>query len=179
MNRAIIPLVMLAVGLGFGPLSAQYMMENASIAAPIGASGWKEIRSGSEDLNAMYLAGHFLRRGQLPPPKGSRFFVRTEDDDGNSLRGECLVTVEGTFPAARWWFLSASSGGARTSLDVSQAIREASSETAVSVSVSPVPGNWLVPPGGGGYELQLVLLGSFDDVAGVLPALPRVKRLWC
>ncbi len=179
MNRAIVPLVMLAVGLGFGLLSAQYMMENASIAAPLGTSGWKEIRSGGEDLKSMYLAGHFLRRGQLPPPKGSRFFVRTEDDDGNSLRGECLVTIEGTFPAARWWFVSASSGSTRTSLDVSQAVREANGDFAVSLAVSPVPGNWLVPPTGAGYELQLVLLGSLDDVADVAPPLPRVKRLWC
>jgi hypothetical protein len=49
----------------------------------------------------------------------------------------------------------------------------------VSLSVSPVPGNWLVPPSSGAYELQLVLLGLTDDVAGATPLLPHVKRLWC
>jgi hypothetical protein len=179
MNRAIIPLIMLAIGLGLGVLSAQYMMENASIAAPVANTGWKEIRAGNQDLQSTYLAGHFLRRGQLPPPKGTRFFVRSEDDDGNSLRGDCLVTMEGAFPVSRWWFVSALSGSARTSLDASQAIRETSGETSVSLSVSPVPGNWLVPPSSGAYELQLVLLGVSDDVAGATPLLPHVKRLWC
>ena len=179
MNRAIIPLIMLAAGLGLGLLSAQYMMENASGATPVSNTGWIEIRAGNQDLQSTYLAGHFLRRGQFPPPKGTRFFARTEDDDGNRLRGDCVVTMEGAFPIARWWFVSASSGSSRTALDASDAIRETSGETAVSVSVSPVPGNWLVPPTSGDYELQLVLLGVSDDVAGVAPTLPRVKRLWC
>lgn len=179
MKRFAIPLVMLATGLGFGLLSAQYMMENASGAVPVSNSGWKEIRSGGEEMSSTYLTGHFLTRGQLPPPKGTRFYVRSEDDDGNSLRGDCLVTVEGVFPDARWWFVSASSGDNRNAIDVSQVVREASGETSLSLSTSPVPGNWMVPPAPGGYELQLVLLGMGEDVAGIPPSLPRVKRLWC
>jgi hypothetical protein len=179
MNRAIIPSIMLIIGLGLGLLSAQYMMEHASVAAPVANSGWKEIRAGNQDLKSTYLAGHFLRRGQLPPLKGTRFFVRTEDDDGQSLRGDCLVTIEGKFPSARWWFVSASSGTARTSYDAAQAVRETTGDTAVSLSVSPTPGNWLAPPTGGGYELQLVLFGLTDDAVGFVPVLPHVKRLWC
>jgi hypothetical protein len=179
MNRAIIPLILLCAGLVLGLLSAQYMMEHATLEAPIANSGWKEIRAGNQDLKSTYLAGHFLRRGQLPPPKGSRFFVRTADDDGNGLRGDCVVTVSGTFPVARWWFVSASSGKGRTSLDAAEAIRETSGETMLSLSMSPVPGNWLIPPSGGAYELQLVLFGLTEDAAGYVPPLPRVKRLGC
>lgn len=180
MNRTIVPLVMLAAGVGLGFLSAQYMMENASVASPVGNSGWSEIRVGGDTLTSTYLSGHFLRRGQLPPPRGARFFVRADDDEGNSLRGDCLVSVEGTMPTSRWWFVSASTGSARTSLDAAQTIREASGETTVSLSVAPVPGNWLVPPSNGGYELQLVLLGVDDAAAaGQQTSLPRVKRLWC
>jgi hypothetical protein len=179
MNRAIIPLIMLVVGLGLGLLSAQYMMEKASVASPVANSGWKEIRVGTGDLNATYLAGHFLRRGQLPPPKGSRFYVRTNDDEGNSLRGDCLVVLDGAFPVSRWWFVSASSGAGRTSFDASQAVREVAGETVVSLSASPAPGNWLAPPSGGSYELQLVLFGMTDDASGSTPSLPRVKRQGC
>lgn len=178
MNRAIIPLILLTVGSGLGLLSAQYMMENASVASPVEGSGWKEIRPGQQDLSSIYLKGHFLRRGQLPPLKGSRYFVRSADDDGNSLRGDCLVTIEGISPQARWWFVSSSAGSARTSFDVSQAIRETTGDTTVSLSVAPAPGNWLAPPFSGSYELQLVLLGITDDPVSV-PTLPRVKRLWC
>jgi hypothetical protein len=177
MMRAVLPLIMLALGLLLGTLSAQHMMETASGATPIPQTGWSEIRIAKDRWQSVYLVGHFLRRGQVPPPKGTRFFVRSLDDDGNSLRGDCLVTLEGKIPQSRWWFVSAASGGNRATLDAAQAIRETTGETNISLSVSPVPGNWLVPPGGGAYELQLVLLG-LDD-ATEAPALPRVKRLWC
>jgi hypothetical protein len=177
MKRAIFPLIMLTVGAALGLLSAQYMMENASVATPVANNaGWNEIHQGSGDLKSTYLAGHFLRRGQVPPPKGTHFYVRSEDDDGNTLRGDCLVTMEGRLPIARWWFVSATSGSARTSLDAAQSIRETTGETSISLSTSPVPGNWLIPPSGGSYELQLVMVGIDDDTS---VTLPRVKRLWC
>jgi hypothetical protein len=177
MMRAVYPLVMLALGLVLGTLSAQHMMETASGATPIAKTGWNEIRIAKDRWQSIYLVGHFLRRGQVPPPKGTRFFVRSFDDDGNSLRGDCLVTVEGKIPESRWWFVSAASGSARATLDAAQAIRETTGDTNISLSVSPVPGNWLVPPASGSYELQLVLLGVDDTTEA--PALPRVKRLWC
>jgi hypothetical protein len=179
MMRAVFPLILLGLGLLLGTLSAQYMMETASGATPVGQSGWNEIRIDKGRWQTIYLVGHFLRRGQVPPPKGTRFFARNLDDDGNSLRGDCLVTVEGQLPPSRWWFVSASAASTRTTFDAAQAVRETSGETNIAVSVSPVPGNWLAPPGGGAYELQLVLLGVADDATATALALPRVKRLWC
>jgi hypothetical protein len=176
MNRIVAPLVLLVTAVALGLLSAQYMMENASVAVPIANSKWTEIRVGGEDLQSSYLAGHFLRRGQVPPPKGTRFYVRNADDDGNRLRGDCVVALEGRMPAARWWFVSAASSTGRKTLDAAQAIREASGDIAISLSVSPVAGNWLIPADDGNYDLQLVLLGVDD---GAPPVLPSVKRLWC
>lgn len=178
MQRAVLPIILLAIGLLLGALSAQHMMETASGATPVGTSGWSEIHIDKNRWQSIYLVGHFLRRGQVPPPKGTRFFVRSLDDDGNSLRGDCLVTLEGKLPPSRWWFVSAATGNERTTLDAAQAIRETSGDTNISLSVSPVPGNWLVPPGASSYELQLVLLGV-DTTTDETPVLPRVKRLWC
>jgi hypothetical protein len=137
------------------------MMENVSVTAPVAGGKWMEIKPDGDDLNSLYLSGHFLRRGQVPPLKGSRFFVRQLDDDGNSLRGDCVVAFEGKLPEARWWFVSADAKGARTALDAGEAVREASGEYTISISDNPVPGNWLVPP-------------TTDKLA-----LPAVKRLWC
>lgn len=176
MKRLIAPLCLLVAGASIGLLSAQYMMENASVSTPVANSQWSEIRIGSESLESSYQSGHFLRNGEVPLLRGSRFFVRSKDDDGNSLRGDCLVTLAGRLPAARWWFVSAKSKDGRTALDAAQAIRESSGEFAISVSTTPVAGNWLVPPNSNSYELQLVLLGV-DDAAPV--TLPNVKRLWC
>jgi hypothetical protein len=177
MMRAVFPLLLLGLGLVLGLLSAQYMMETASGAIPVAQSGWNEIRIEKSRWKSIYLVGHFLRRGQVPPPRGTRFFARGLDDDGNSLRGDCMVSVEGKLPDSRWWFVSAATGSNRTTLDAGQAVRETNGETNIALSVAPVPGNWLVPPGGGAYELQLVLLGVSDEAEA--PALPRVKRLWC
>ncbi len=179
MMRAVFPVILLGLGLVLGLLSAQYMMETASGATPVAQSGWNEIRIEKGRWQSIYLVGHFLRRGQVPPPRGTRFFARSLDDDGNSLRGDCQVSVEGKLPDSRWWFVSAASGTGRTTLDAGQAVRETTGETNIALSVSPVSGNWLVPPGSGAYELQLVLLGVSDERDAAAPALPRVKRLWC
>ena len=62
---------------------------------------------------------------------------------------------------------SAASGSTRSTLDVAQAVREASGDFALSVSTTPVSGNWLVPPSGDNYELQLVLLVVLVELAFV------------
>ena len=118
-------------------------------------------------------------RGQVPPPRGSRYLMRLLDDEGQSLRGDCVVSIEGKMPAARWWFIAANDGTTRTTLDAGMAVREASGDYVIAVSSNPVPGNWLAPPGSGSYELNLVLLGVDSDDAQAGVPLPRVKRLGC
>lgn len=170
---------MLVAGLSLGLLSARYLMENASVAAPAAGGRWLEVKPEGDDLNAIYLAGHFLRRGEVPPLKGSKFFVRQADDEGNSLRGDCVVTFEGKIPDARWWFVSADANGIRTALDAGEAVREATGDYTISISDNPVPGNWLVPPTTGSYSLSLVLLDAVTPPSTEQLALPAVKRLWC
>jgi hypothetical protein len=179
MKNFVIPFILLLAGAILGLLSAQYLMERTNVSAQIGSTGWTEVRPGGDDLKSTYLSGHFLSRGQVPPPKGTRFFARTSDDEGNSLRGDCLVTMEGKIPPVRWWLASATTSGARSTIDAGQAIREMSGETAVSISISPVPGNWMIPPSDGAYELQLMLLGVDGAAADAAPVLPKVRRLWC
>ncbi len=170
---------MLLSGLSFGLLSARYMMENMSMVAPIAGGQWMEIKPDGDDLIALYLSGHFLRRGEVPPLKGSRFFVRKLDDDGNTLRGDCVVAFEGKMPETRWWFVSAEAKNTRTALDAGEAVREASGNYTISISNNPVPGNWLVPPTTGTYAITLVLLDAVTEANGTTPSLPKVKRLWC
>lgn len=179
MQRFLISSLMLLAGLSFGLLSARYMMENVSMASPVAGGKWMEVKPDGDDFNAVYLSGHFLRRGQVPPLKGSRFFVRQLDDDGNTLRGDCVVTFEGKMPDARWWFVSADASDKRTALDAGEAVREASGNYTISISDNPVPGNWLIPPTTGTYALTLVLLDVVAETNGTTTSLPTVKRLWC
>jgi hypothetical protein len=179
MKRSMMPLAMLAAGLGLGLLSGNYMLQITNTATPVGSSGWNELRIDGDDLRSTYMTGHFLVQGQVPPPKGARFLTRSVDDDGQSLRGDCVVSVEGKIPAGRWWFVGAESGRLRNTIDASQAVRETSGDVSIAVSTSPTPGNWLVPPNGGSYELQLVLLGVDNTEPLAAGLLPRVRRLWC
>jgi hypothetical protein len=176
MLRLFLNLSMLLAGLVFGVLSARYMMDRVTVSAQAGAGKWTEISLAGDTLSGTYLAGHFLRRGQVPPPNGVRYFVRDTDDEGNLLRGDCVVSLEGSVPASRWWFVSVDDGSTRKGLDAGQVVREGDGQINISVSISPVPGNWLVPPSTGRFELQLILQGVFGDPA---LKLPGVKRLWC
>jgi hypothetical protein len=179
MQRVLFPALLLCAGLALGLLSARYLIGAESVAKPIAASGWRELSLPEDGLAATYVAAHFLQRGSVPPPRGVRLFTRTVDDDGNSLRGDCVVKLEGAVPPARWWFVAAQSGDARRMLDAGQAVREANGEVGISISTLPTPGNWLIPAGGGAYELQLVLISPTDVADAAAPPLPGVKRLWC
>jgi hypothetical protein len=179
MKQAQTALILLAIGAGVGTFSARHYMDGVNVASPVAGTSWQEIRVRGESLDATYRAGHFMRQGQVPPPKGTRFYVRSVDDEGNTLRGDCLVSIEGRMPEARWWLVSAATNDARQSLDVAQAVREPSGETVLAVSSAPATGNWLTPPGTGAYELQLVLLGIDEADNGANPQLPKVRRLWC
>jgi hypothetical protein len=179
MRKFLITTTMLVAGLSLGLLSARYLMENASTAAPLPGGQWTEIKTSADDLKSIYLTGHFLQRGEVPPLKGSRFFVRQLDDDGNILRGDCVVTLEGKMPEARSWLVSADGKNQRSALDASEAVREASGDYTISISTSPVPGNWLVPPTTGSYAMTLVLLDIAQTDPNEKLVLPTVKRLWC
>jgi hypothetical protein len=177
MKRLIMPIVLLLFGAIAGLVSARQMMAIENISTNT-IDGWREIKAADDSMKAFYTTAHFLRLGEVPPPKDTRFFVRDMDDDANELRGDCLVTVEGQMPVARWWMLNASSGTLRSSMDAGQVVRETNGDVIVSFATTPAAGNWIVPPRNGAYELQLVVHG-LNTAPSAAIKLPRVKRLWC
>ncbi len=103
--------------------------------------------------------------------------------DGVTLRGDCMTTLEGTIPPARWWTIAAVdkdgvAEGARSVLSASAAVLEADGHIIVHLSAEPQPGNWIAPASGGTYSLALTL----HDPVLPLPAgepLPRLTRVGC
>lgn len=167
------------VGLAFGWLSAKHMLGRVALAAPVANSGWNEIRIGGDSLSTLYRTGHFLARGQVPPPADVRMFTRDTDDEGNTLRGDCVVLVAGKLAASRWWFVGAENAGGIATLSAGHVVREADGEVNVSISRRPTAGNWLVPLSDGSYVLQFIVHDAADDGAELALHLPTVKRLWC
>ena len=84
----------LAIGVFVGWISARTMIENLPLKAVAGNDNWREYNA-VDELLLPYAVGHFGSRGELPPPGVARYFQRTVDDEGSSLRGECIYEVKG------------------------------------------------------------------------------------
>lgn len=171
--------IAIIAGLLLGLASAQTMMQRAQQQQNGEIGNWRSVHINADSASGLYAASAFLSKGQLPPPQGVRYYKRLTDDEGNSLRGGCVVAVEGKMPDSRWWFLKLESGRGIASLDAGSAVREPDGTLLVSISQSPSPGNWLKAPDESSYQLSLVVFESPGKAAGQPQPLPTVKRLWC
>lgn len=162
-----------------GLVSAQTMMQRAADAQEGSVGNWHSVRIAGDSSSGFYAAASFLRKGQLPPPRGARFYTRNLDDDGNALRGGCVVSIEGRMPSVRWWSIKTQTSSGDAALDVGEALREADGSLVISISHAPSSGNWLKTPGDGAYDLDLVIFDPVQVSKDAAPPLPAVKRLWC
>jgi hypothetical protein len=178
MKKILAALLSIVAGLALGLVSAQTMMQRAADAQEGSIGNWHSVRIAA-DSNGFYAASSFLRKGQLPPPRGARFYTRNLDDDGNALRGGCVVSIEGMLPSVRWWSVKVESSSGVTALDAGDALREADGTLVISISKAPSAGNWLKAPDDGVYSVNLVFFDPVQASKDAVPALPTVKRLWC
>ena len=148
MRKLVIIAALLLAGVTLGWLSARFMMQNAAGAGGTAVGGWTDITLAGDGLRSTYESGYYLWQGKVPPPNHVRLFRRDKDDEGNNLRGDCAIQVEGTIPEARWWVVNTDGANQSGSVSAGTAIREANGEVAITVSQSPVAGNWLKPGGG-------------------------------
>ena len=178
MRKYTVIAALLMAGISLGWLSARFMMQNAAGAGVTTDGGWVEITLTTDSLRSTYESGYYLWQGKVPPPNHVRLFRRAKDDEGNFLRGDCAIQIEGTIPEARWWVVNTDSASPSGAVSAGTAIREANGEVAITLSPSPVPGNWIKPGAASSYTLQLVLQ-NVSAPAGQKLVMPAVKRLWC
>ena len=178
MKKLGIILLVIATGLLLGWLSARIMLNQADANGSPALGGWHASSVSGTGLLSIYESGHYLLSGKLPPPGHVRLFSRTVDDDGNQLRGDCVVVLEGTMPQARWWSVNAQGGGPAQGIAAGNAVEEAAGTVAITVSRNPMPGNWFAPATDGNYTLLLALQDLTADEDGGYK-LPTVRRLWC
>jgi hypothetical protein len=170
--------VYIILGMGLGIYTAMRALDTTGMQSVYGNAGWQEWRLGENDRTLPYALGHFLGAGKVPPPKSARYFVRSLDDDGNSLVSDCVFKIEGPEIAARWWSLRAGDEKNST-LNAGQAIITATGRLNAVVSQHPLPGNWLTPPDTSRFTLTYVIsepAKTKDDAALVLPS---VKKAGC
>jgi hypothetical protein len=154
-------------------------MQRAADTQEGSVDNWHSVRIAADSSLGFYAASSFLRKGQLPPPRGARFYTRNLDDEGNALRGGCVVSIEGKMPDVRWWSVKVQTSSGDASLDAGEALREADGTLVISISRAPAAGNWLRVPDDGIYNLNLVIFDPAQQSRKTALPLPAIKRLWC
>ena len=179
MGRTTISGGALLVGLVLGILSAINALGAVGLKPVAEYPRWSEWRLGEKDRFLIYSLGHFLIEGQLPPPKSAQYFVRNLDEDGNSLRADCVYVVEGKVTPARWWTISIAPSGVaspHSELSAGEALVNQDGTLKVSISARPMPGNWIVPADGSALSLRYIVN---EAVPGEAIELPTVTKSSC
>jgi hypothetical protein len=172
-------LVYIVAGLTLGLASALYSLDSFGLKPVDGSPGWQEWRLGADDRLEPYAIGHFLASGKVPTPSSARYFVRSVDDDGGSLRGDCVFVLEGPVTQSRWWSISAGDTegvSASAVLPAGKAVLESDGQLRLTVARQPMPGNWIRPDDNGTFNLIYVVSEPDKDAT---IELPHVKKSGC
>ncbi len=179
MGRLSFPAIALLAGVLLGVISAMNALSSVGLKPVTTTSKWSEWQLSGGNATLIYSLGHFLGDGQLPPPKSARYFVRSTDEDGNSLRVDCVYVVEGKVTPARWWTMSVAPAGTlapRSELSAGEAVLSQDSNLKVTISARPASGNWIVPAERGGLSLHFIVN---EAVLGQDISLPTITKSGC
>lgn len=167
------------IGLALGLASAIYSLDGFGLKPAAENAGWQEWRFSADDRLQPYALGHFQSAGKVPTPSSTHYFTRNMDDDGNSLRGDCVFVLSGPTIPSRWWSLSAGDASELTRsavLSAGRAILNADGDLEVNIARQPMPGNWVRPDSSGTYNLIYVVSEPAQNAKLVLP---NVKKGGC
>jgi hypothetical protein len=179
MGRISFSAVALIAGVLLGVISAMNALGSVGLKPVAPTSKWSEWQLSGASTTLVYSLGHFLGDGQLPPPKSARYFVRSLDEDGNSLRVDCVYVVEGKLTPARWWTMSVAPSGTaspKSELSAGEAALSQDNTLKVTISARPAPGNWIVPAAGGSLALHFIVN---EPVLGQDVSLPAITKSGC
>lgn len=179
MSRVSFSAVVLLAGVLLGVISEINALGSVGLKPVTPASKWNEWQLNSANTTLVYSLGHFLSDGQLPPPKSVRYFVRSLDEDGNSLRVDCVYVVEGKVTPARWWTMSVAPAGTaapRSELSAGEAVLSQDKNLKMTISAHPAPGNWIVPADNGSLSLRFIVN---EPVLGEDIILPTITKSGC
>lgn len=165
-------------GIVAGLFTAMQALGTTGLRPVENGGGWKEWRFNENDRLLPYSLGHFLRNGQVPPPKASRFFVRETDDDGNVLSSDCVFRIDGPAIASRWWSLSVGQTEASV-LSAGEAVLDSVGNLNIVVSPHPLPGNWITPPDSGRFTVTYIVSEPAKQKDSAVLILPHIKKAGC
>ena len=191
LKNAFLTLVALAIAIGAGGGSVWYALDVQSGIGAIRIGQWTAFPDIGTPGADPYSRARVAREGVLALGRAEGLaFVAERDADGAPLRRECAYTIEGQFPAARFWTLYAAdqsldaiaTGRPRpAALHSYEILRRSDNSALISAGRNPAPGNWLLVPGSG--TLYFVLTFYDTPIAGSTGLsdvnLPRIAKGRC
>jgi hypothetical protein len=153
---------------------------------PAGTTGnWRVWDLASGTSSNPYARAHFLFEGRVPPAQPLfQVYTNSRDDEGSTLRANCIYKIAAKDLESRWWSLSVGpldnldneSSAVVTSEDV---VRNPDRTVNVAMARYPVAGNWIRPAADGSIVLQMVVSNAGGPEAPGDVTLPSVQRMSC
>ncbi len=192
MIKSVVPiLVALAIAFGGGGLSVWYALKTQGGVGAVTIGQWTAFPDfGTPDADP-YSQARVARESILALGKAEGLsFVADKDTDGQPLRRECQYTIDGLYPAARFWTLYAADENStivdtskprRAALHSYEIVRRPDNSAAISVGNHPAPGNWLPIQGAGALSFVLTFYDTpISGSTGLSDIdLPSIRRATC
>lgn len=191
LKNSLLILLSLVVAIGGGAGSAWYALADQHAVGSVTVGAWETFPDIGTPDSDPYSRARIARAGVLTLGRAEGLaFVARRDSGGNALRRECRYTIEGAFPAGRFWTLYAGDTNlyplhADTQqaavLHSNEVLRLADNSIMLSVGALPSPGNWLPVSGAGPLVLVLTLYDTpiAGGTGGSDIQLPQVLSVGC
>lgn len=179
------------LGLAGGLGSALWMVERDYPFGQRKAQAWTAWPAlGSRDIDP-YARAILARNGDIPLALGEGLAFHADTDDaGRPLDPDCLYTIGGLTPPARYWTIALydrqgqldPSPVARSHTTSARIMRDEEGRMQITLSREPQPGNWLIMPASTPFQIVFRLYDT--PVSGTLSwvaegSLPTIERGEC
>ncbi|MCB1386548.1 MAG: DUF1214 domain-containing protein [Nitratireductor sp.] len=184
-------LIVLAIGLGLGSVTAWYSISAGLDIGGIRSGPWLAFPFTSGASVDPYTMAKTARNGTIPlgATEGLAFEAKG-DSRGEALDLDCDYVVSGTTPPSRLWTLAAytaagdvilAQNGSQPALHSGKVLRFADGSFRIAVSRQPQPGNWLGLAGQGRFRLVLRVYDTpVTSTSGLVsPVMPNILRERC
>ncbi|TGP56993.1 DUF1214 domain-containing protein [bacterium M00.F.Ca.ET.230.01.1.1] len=191
LKNAILTLLSLAMAIGLGGYSVWYALNAQDGVGAIRIGRWTAFPEMGTLAADPYSKARVAREGVLALGQAEGLaFVAERDDTGEPLKRECTYSIEGGYPAARFWTLYAADQSLgvidtgktrRSALQSYEVLRQPDNSVVITVGNRPAPGNWLLTGGSGKmyfvltfYDTPIASSTGLSDVT-----LPRILKAGC